>query len=121
MRLPDHISKAIAAATLASTIPLGACKPAAQIQQHIGATGVCFSHLSAVNEGMIDSFHQVILVRSSGDLAKDIRRIKAFSADRYLSRNPHTIPTVWHSAWLEDQRFDGTAGPNCASLPMIKR
>jgi hypothetical protein len=59
-------------------------------------------------------------VRSSGDLSKDVRRINTFSADRYLFRNPDTIPNVWLSAWLDDQRFDATTGPDCSLLPMVK-
>lgn len=66
------------------------------------------------------SFHQIVLVRSSGDLSKDIRRLNAAAADRFLFGNQHTIPNTWLSAWLDDESADATRGPDCSSLPMAK-
>lgn len=118
--MPSFSAIAASAAALACVASLIACKPAATIQQHVGSTGVCYSHLSTLSEGKVVSFHQVVLVRSSGDMSKDIRRINSVSADRFTFQNPDTIPNVWLSAWLDDQRVYATSGPDCSALPMAK-
>lgn len=118
--MPSCKSRIVKVATFFCATVLVGCKPPAASSGHAGLTGVCFSHLSALAEGGVVSFHQIILVRSSGNLSKDIRRINGLSADRFLFRNPHTIPNTWLSAWLDDERADATRGPDCSSLPMAK-
>lgn len=94
-------------------------QPITGAEDHTGSTGVCFSHLSTVKAGSVVSFYQVVLVQSSGDLSQDIERINAAS-EAHFSHNPHIIPNVWLSAWLDDQLVDSTTGPDCSGLPMFK-
>ena len=84
-----------------------------------GATGVCFSKISMVAGNRVTSFHQAIVVKGSGDALADITRMKWFNEDHYLSQHPHTAPNVWHGAWLYDEKFDLTSGPDCSKLPLI--
>lgn len=109
---------AIALIAIGSSVVAGG-QPITGAGDHGDSTGVCFSHLSTLDAGSVVSLHQVVLVRSSGDLSKDIERINAASEDHFF-RNPHTVPNVWFSAWLDDQLVDATAGPDCSGLPMFK-
>lgn len=111
----------IITATLCCTSFLSGCNRRAVVQDRPGATGVCYSQLGTVKDGAIISLHQLVLVRSSGDLAKDITRINAASATRYSFQNPHTVANQWWSAWLDDRGIDSTSGPDCSALPMFKR
>lgn len=111
----------IVAATFCCTSFLSGCKAAPSLQERPGATGVCFSQLGAVADGTIVSLHQLILVRSSGDLSKDIRRINAASATPYAFQNPDTVANRWWSAWLEEGSIDATSGPDCSALPIFQR
>ncbi|WP_156306686.1 hypothetical protein [Novosphingobium sp. AAP1] len=116
MRL--DISELKWAAWFCGLILLNGFNSSAKADERPGATGVCFSHLSALRDGQVISYHQVVLVRSSGDLARDIQRINSVSSDRWFFQNPHTLPNVWLSAWLEDQSATSVTGPDCSRLPM---
>jgi hypothetical protein len=111
----------IAAATLCCTSFLSGCNGGLTVQERPGATGVCYSQLGTVKDGAIISLHQLVLVRSSGDLSKDITRINAASATRYSFQNPDTVANRWWSAWLDEGGIDATSGPDCSALPMFKR
>ncbi len=101
---------------------LASCQPHAKSNDHPGSTGVCFSLLATLKDGAVVSRHQVIVVRTSGDLSKDITRTNGwYEAAQIPLRNPHTYPNVWFSAWLDDETFDTDSGPDCSKLPMIKR
>lgn len=85
-----------------------------------GATGVCFSSLSAIGkEGAIVTHRQVVVVDSSKDLQADIERVKISAMTNYIFKNPDLVPNTWHSAWVWDDRVDATSGPDCSRLPMI--
>lgn len=118
VRKPQYFSAFIGVSL--AFILLAGCSQSSKFSQPASATGVCYSNISVVGpDNAIVSFHQLLLVKSSGDPAADIRRIRTYSEDRYLSRNPDTVPNKWWSAWLTDDRFDATRGPDCSGLPMI--
>lgn len=96
------------------------CSQGGTYSQPQSATGVCFSMVSAIGPNRtVLSFHQIIVVKSSGDAAVDITRLQTFSKMRFPFNNPDSVPNRWWSAWVFDESFDTTQGPDCSSLPMI--
>jgi len=111
----------IVAATLCCTAFLSGCNGTPAVQERPGATGICYSQLGTSKDGVIISLDQLVLVRSSGDLAKDITRINAASATRRSFANSDIVANRWLSAWLDEGSIDATSGPDCSALPMFKR
>lgn len=99
---------------------LTGCSQGSEFPQPASATGVCFSMISSVGpDNKILSYHQLLLVKSSGNVATDINRLRTFSAERFPFRSPDMVPNKWWGAWLMDERFDATHGPDCSGLPMV--
>ena len=101
-------------------ITLGSCNASSAVRAPDGATGICYSHIAVVEDNRVVSTHQAIMVHGSGNALADIKRMGEFSQDRFMSNNAHTVPNVWLGAWLSDQSFDFTSGPDCSFLPMIE-
>lgn len=85
-----------------------------------GATGVCYIRLLASDsEGHYRERRQLVIMQSSGSAFTDLARTEVFAQDRVGYLNPDLITNVWLSAWLTEDSFDSTQGPDCSDLPAI--
>ena len=78
-------------------------------------TGVCFRHLQWWDGDTIRGRSEAFVVKSSSNLAADMRRLEAMEA--VSAKMPDLVPNVWHHGWLGDGEVDLTRGPSCAGLP----
>jgi hypothetical protein len=90
---------------------------AQQKEEHL--TGVCYRRLTGIdNKGTTNKWYEFILVKSSGNLNRDIVRMRIWKKSP-STLNPDLIENEWFNAWLGDHSFDGIRGPDCSSLPKI--
>lgn len=81
------------------------------------ATGICYRKMYSASVER----YEFVIVHQSSDLRNDIVRINGLEGSPDLPvKHPHTIPFVWHSAWMTDDFIDFTTGPSCEGLPKMK-
>lgn len=81
-----------------------------------GATGVCFRRLQWWDAGKLQGRSEALVVRSSSDVAADMRRLAMM--EFAVSKMPDLVTNTWLNGWLTDDESDLTRGPSCAGLPV---
>ena len=83
-------------------------------------TGICFRRIEWLSKrGESFSRDELVLVKQSHSLRKDIARIKNVESGNLIVKSPHLRPYIWNHAWIDDGAADFTSGPDCSSLPSV--
>ena len=83
-------------------------------------TAVCSRRIPAILNNIEYNNYETIILKSSGNVNKDVYRLREFNVDYSPMKNPHMKPFIWIGAYLYDKKFDGVHAPNCSTLPKIR-
>lgn len=108
------------AALLASIILFDQACFAKGILVNNDATGICFRRLAALNSehAVIDRF-EVVIIKSSSSLSRDIARVESISHEGSPLRNPDMKPFIWIPALITDSEYTEITNLDCSKLPVI--
>lgn len=90
------------------------------LSQSAAPTEVCFRRLEWVGaDGRHNTRLEIVMMRSSGVMYEDARRMATLEEKDSFASNSHTRPNVWRGARLWAEENDFTNGPTCRKFPTL--